>query len=248
MRLFAAVALLTGLCATCTAQKASSWSYQGNTGPLVWEKLDPSYAACGKGHEQSPINIKGAHLDTKLPAVEFHYVAGGVTLENTGRGVTMHVHPGSTIVVNGVQYALVGLEFHHPSEHAFKGKLSDMEVDLIHKSDDGKVAILAVRMSEQRGDPNATLATLWAHLPVKAGTSEKIDDMVNPGGLLPADRGYWTYTGSELTPPCTEGVQWFVFEDEVSISRQQLQAFANLYKMNTRPYQDLHGRRVEANE
>ena len=36
--------------------------------------------------------------------------------------------------------------------------------------------------------------------------------MVNAGGLLPADRGYWTYMGSELTPPCTEGVRWFVFE------------------------------------
>ncbi len=249
MRLFATAALLLGLSTACIAQKNSNWNYEGHTGPLVWGKLDPAYEACSKGHVQSPLDIRGAHLDTTLPPVEFHYIAGAVSLENTGRGVTMHVHPGSTIVANGVTYELMGLEFHHPSEHAFKGKLSDMEVDLIHKSADGKMAIVAVRMSEEHGGaPNATLATLWEHLPVKTGTTEKVDDMINPGGLLPADRGYWTYVGSEVTPPCTEGVQWFVFEDTVSISRQQLRAFTNLYKMNTRPFQDLHGRRVEANE
>ena len=58
--------------------------------------------------------------------------------------------------------------------------------------------------------------------------------MVNPGGLLPADRGYWTYTGSLTTPPCTEGVRWFVFEQQVTLSRDQLRAFQSIYKMNTR--------------
>ena len=92
------------------------------------------------------------------------------------------------------------------------------------------------------------LATLWAHLPTKPGTTEKVTDMVSAGGLLPGDRGYWTYMGSEVTPPCTEGVRWFVFEEDLSMSRSQLRAFANLFKMNTRPIQDAHGRKIEANE
>jgi carbonic anhydrase len=92
------------------------------------------------------------------------------------------------------------------------------------------------------------LATLWPHLPAKPGASEKVAEMVNPGGLLPADRGYWTYLGSLTTPPCTEGVRWFVLEQELSISRDQLRAFAALFTVNTRPLQDPHGRRIEANE
>jgi carbonic anhydrase len=72
--------------------------------------------------------------------------------------------------------------------------------------------------------------------------------MVNPGGLLPADRGYWTYMGSLATPPCTEGVRWFVFEQELGISRDQLRSFERLFTVNTRPLQDPHGRRIEANE
>ena len=61
------------------------------------------------------------------------------------------------------------LDFHHPSEHPVKGKLSDMEVDLVHRSDDGKEAIVAVRLNQDRGYPNALLATLWEHLPAKRG-------------------------------------------------------------------------------
>jgi carbonic anhydrase len=71
---------------------------------------------------------------------------------------------------------------------------------------------------------------------------------VNPGGLLPPDRGYWTYVGSLTIPPCAEGVRWIVFEQDVPISRDQLRAFTNLFKVNTRPLQDPHGRRIEANE
>jgi carbonic anhydrase len=105
-----------------------------------------------------------------------------------------------------------------------------------------------VRLLENQNFPNALLAALWKHLPTTAGKSEKVAEMINPGGLLPADRGYWTYMGSLTTPPCTEGVRWFVFEQQVTLSRDQLRAFANIYKMNTREIQDPHGRRIEANE
>jgi len=54
--------------------------------------------------------------------------------------------------------------------------------------------------------------------------------------------------GSVTTPPCTEGVRWVVFEQPITISREQLRAFADLYKVNSRPVQDTHGRRIEANE
>jgi carbonic anhydrase len=151
-------------------------------------------------------------------------------------------------VADGVRYDLVEYDFRHPSEETVKGKLSDMSIHLTHRSADGRLAIVAVRLIENQNAPSATIATLWEHLPTAVGTKEKITEMVNPGGLLPADRGYWTYMGSLTTPPCTEGVRWFVFEQQVSLSRDQLRAFVALYKLNTRPMQDPHGRHIEANE
>ncbi len=247
MRLLAAAVFTLGFSALCAAQNAN-WSYEGHTGPLVWGKLDPAYQACSHGHEQSPVDIRGARLNRALQPIEFHYIGGPVTLENTGRGIVARVDPGSSIVAGGVRYNLLRFEFHHPSEHAVKGRLTDMEVDLIHQSQDGRLAIVAVRLNEDRGAPSAVLAALWEHLPAAAGSSAKVEDMIDPGGFLPADRGYWTYAGSQLTPPCAEGVRWFVFENDISISREQLRAFTNLFRMNTRPLQDPHGRRIEANE
>jgi carbonic anhydrase len=171
-----------------------------------------------------------------------------MTLVNTGHTVEVHVNPGSYIVAGGVRYDLVQFHFHHPGEAAVKGKLTDMEAHLVHKSADGKLAVLAVRLMEEDGNPNAVLAALWPHLPRTAGATEKVTEMVNAGGLLPADRGYWTYIGSLTAPPCTEGVHWFIFEQELSLSRDQLRAFAALFRMNTRGLQDAHGRRIEANE
>jgi carbonic anhydrase len=248
MRILLFPVILLGSAILCVAQKGANWNYEGHTGPLVWAKLDPSYQACGKGHEQSPLDIRGAHLNKALTPLEFHYIAGPMTLENTGRGIVAHVDRGSWMEAAGVRYALVELDFHHPGEHPVKGRLSDMEVDLVHRSEDGKEAIVAVRLNQDRGNPNALLATLWDHLPRTAGATARVADMVSAGGLLPGDRGYWTYVGSELTPPCAEGVRWFVFEEDMSISRSQVHIFESMFKLNTRPVQDAHGRKIEANE
>lgn len=248
MRLSSLAVLLLGLPALAGAQTIVPWGYQGKTGPLLWGKLNPAYEACSKGHEQSPVDLRGARLNKALEPIQFHYIAGPVTLVNNGGTIEVQVDPGSYIVANGVRYDLVEYQFRHPSEHAFKNKLFDMEVDLVHRSADGKMAIVGILLSVDQGVPDATMATLWAHLPAKPGTSARITDMVNPGGLLPSDRGYWTYTGSLTWPPCTEGVLWNVFEQPVSISRSQLSAFTSLFRMNTRPLQTLHGRKIEADE
>ena len=231
-----------------TAQSTAHWDYLGKEGPLRWGKLDPAYAACSEGHEQSPIDIRNARLNKALQPIEFHYVTGSVIEENNGHTIVVNVKPGSYIVAEGVRFELIQFHFHHPAEETVKGKYSDMEVHLVHKSADGKLAVVAVRMAEDVAKPNAVLAALWPQIPRAKGDTVKVTDMVNPGGLLPADRGYWTYTGSLTTPPCTEGVRWFVFEEELALSRDQLRTFGTLYRMNARPIQEPHGRKIEANE
>lgn len=243
----AASLLLVALAPLALAQH-SNWSYQGKTGPLNWGKLDPDYQACSKGHQQSPVDIRGAHLNKNLPAIEFHYMAGSITEENNGHTIVMNVTPGSYIVIEGVRYNLVQFHFHHPSENTVRGKYSDMEVHFVHKSADGKIVVLAVFMAEDAFKPNTVLAALWPKLPKSVGTTSKVTEMVNPAGLLPPTPGYWTFEGSLTTPPCSEGVRWFVFVDPLTLSRDQLKAFSALYDMNARPVQDLHGRKIEASQ
>jgi carbonic anhydrase len=247
MRIPVLIALLMASTLASMAQHGAPWSYRGKDGPLNWGKLDPEYRACSQGKEQSPIDIRGAHLNKALKPIEFHYLAGPVTIENTGHTIQITPSPGSYIIADGVRYDLLQFHFHRPAEEAVHGKLDDMDVHLVHKSADGKLAVIAVRLREDPGSPNATLATLWQHLPTTVGQKDNIP-LVNPGGLLPADRGYWTYIGSLTAPPCTEGVRWFVLEQDIAVSREQLRQFGQLYRINSRPLQDTHGRRIEANE
>ncbi len=248
MRLRSLALILLSLSTIAAAQNTVPWGYQGKFGPLVWGKLSPAYAACAKGHEQSPVDLGGARLDTALQPLQFHYIAGPVTLLNDGGTIVVRVDPGSYLVADGVRYDLSELQFRHPSEHAVKGRLADMEVDLVHRSAEGKVAILGVLLTEIRDFPNATIAAFWGHLPEIPGASMRITDMINPAGLFPPDRGFWAYMGSLTWPPCTEGVRWFVLQQEVSISRGQLDTYTRIFRMDTRPLQSLHGRRIQASE
>ncbi len=226
------------------APAGTEWSYYGSKGPANWHRLDPAYAACGKGKLQSPIDIRGAKVNPALPPIEFHYVSGPVTLVNTGHTIRINVIPGSYIVVGGARYDLVEFHFHHPAEDLVNGKLSDMVIDLVHKNAAGELSILAVRLDE--GRINGSLAALWPSLPKTAGATSKVEELFNPLGLLPSDRSYWSFVGSITVPPCTEGVHWLSMQNPTELSQEQLQAFARLYPDNARPLQATHGRKIEA--
>ena len=126
------------------------WTYYGRKGPSSWGKLDPAYSACSKGKQQSPIDIRGAKRNPALQPIEFHYISGPVTLVNTGITIRVDVTPGGYIVFNGVRYDLVEFHFHHPAEDLVDGKLSDIQIDLVHKNAAGQKAIIGVRLNEGR--------------------------------------------------------------------------------------------------
>ena len=212
-----------------SAQSATPWDYEGNGSR--WSGASSIRASrLARRGRRSRRSIFGRSPGQNLQPIEFHYVAGPVRMENDGHTIVVHVDPGSYIVAGGVRYELVQFDFHHPGETPVRGKLTDMDVELLHKSADGKLAVVEVRLGEEIGNANAVLSTLWAHLPKTAGETGKVADPVSAGGLLPTDRGYWTYTGSLTTPPCTEDVHWFVFEQPISIDRDQLRAFGPLFR------------------
>src|SRR5580658_10403843 len=56
--------------AVSTAQWRTPWAYEGDRGPEHWSDLDPAYALCNQGKEQSPIDIQRAEK-AELPALQF---------------------------------------------------------------------------------------------------------------------------------------------------------------------------------
>jgi carbonic anhydrase len=230
------------------AQWKTPWSYEGGPrGPDHWGDLDPDYAACKSGKEQSPIDIRSANK-VDLPAIRFEYKSGPLRMINNGYTAVRVDYPpgnGNFLIVGDKRYELTQFHFHRPSEEYIHGKPFDMVIHLMHASGDGKVAAVAVLL--RSGGSNATIRRLWEHMSKTAGQETPIAGvMLNPAGLLPHDTGYYAYRGSQTAPPCSEGVTWFVLKTPIDISADEISAFAELYPHDVRPLQPLNGRVVEA--
>jgi carbonic anhydrase len=218
------------------------WSYEGEAGPAHWAELDPAFEACAKGKFESPIDIEAAE-PSDLPPLQFHYAASPLTIVDNGHTIMATFAPGSTLTVGGARYELLQIHFHHPSEEVVQGKTWPLVVHLVHKDARGRLAVVAVLLDQ--GRPNPVIETLWANLPAEKEKPATIANItIDAGALLPASHGYYTFAGSLTTPPCTEGVTWYVLKTPMTLSAEQIAAFAKLYPMDARPVQPLHGRKV----
>lgn len=243
---FARIAIALGIAEmVAQAQWKTAWSYAGATGPAHWAELDPEYAAC-RGAAQSPIDIREAVKDG-APEIRLEYRSAPLEfLINNGRAIRVNYHGpanASFLVVGEERYQLTQFHFHHPSEEYVHGKASAMSIHFMHEAGDGKLAAVAVLLKV--GKANPAIGPIWEHMPPAEGKEQEVPGaVVNPAGLLPADLGYYEYSGSLTGPPCTEGVRWFVMKTPVEISAEQVRAYAKLYPHNVRPVQSGNGRVV----
>ena len=217
-----------------------SWGYEPGNGPRLWGTLDPAFSACAVGKEQSPIDLPAGRTADPI-AIEFDYGQTRIAVENNGHTIQVNPDPGSGIVLNGVRFDLLQFHFHHASEHTVDGKQLPLEMHLVHRNDDGSLAVVGVLFEE--GPVNNTLAPVWTHLPPEPVASHVVAGELDLASLLPASRKTWRYQGSLTTPPCTEGVHWIVLAETLSISAEQTAAFGAIYPNNFRPVQPL-GERV----
>lgn len=219
------------------------WGYEGDAGPEHWGHLSHDFEACGKGRSQSPIDITGAQ-DANIDAIRFEYKPTQVDIINNGHTIQLNYEPGSSVTIRGKKYSLLQLHFHTPSEHKIDGSPYPMEAHLVHKSDDGELAVVGVMM--EKGEKNRFIQVLWNNLPSGPGEKSKASIKVNAIDFLPADRSYYHYTGSLTTPPCSEGVNWNVLQAAVEVSDEQVEKFASFFPSNARPTQSTHGRGIQA--
>lgn len=194
------------------------------------------------GHNQSPIDINHAKL-ADLPELKFDYLAAPLSIINNGHTIMINYPSGSTLTVGNRTYTLKQFHFHHPSEEHENGKGFDMVAHLVHSDSDGNLAVVAVLF--KAGAVNPLLETLWKNIPRELNkTTESSTVSVNAKGLLPSEHGYYSYGGSLTTPPCTEGITWYLLKSTSTLSDEQLATIAKLYPHNNRPIQKLNHRVV----
>ncbi|WP_330924426.1 carbonic anhydrase family protein [Candidatus Sororendozoicomonas aggregata] len=222
------------------ARLGESWSYSGKSGPDYWGELTPSFSTCKTGSNQSPIDITRA-IEGNLPALKIAYKVGGEKVINNGHTIGVNYEKGSTITVGDRTFELKQFHFHAPSENTIEGKPFPMEAHFVHADKRGNLAVVAVMYNE--GMFNAELEKVWAQMPEQANTKVTLKQPVNADKLIPANHDYYRFNGSLTTPPCSEGVNWFVVKAYDTASKEQIAKFSRaIGHDNNRPVQPVNGR------
>jgi len=218
---------------------AVHWSYEGEGAPEHWGDIDPRFATCSNGVNQSPIDLTG-FTESELPAITFNYNLISSDILNNGHAIQTNVKEGSSITVDGKTFDLKQFHFHSPSENNINGQSFPLEAHFVHASKDGKLAVVAVMFEE--GAENKALTELWAKIPQNVGDKHPIDAK-DLDALLPKERDYYRFNGSLTTPPCTEGVRWLVMKKPVTLSKAQIETFKKvMHHHNNRPLQPTNAR------
>ncbi|RLN51700.1 hypothetical protein BBJ29_004522 [Phytophthora kernoviae] len=205
--------------------------------------------------KQSPINLIHDPEDVAMmlsasdAAVQFGSALAKIQLVSGGDNfqVNWSDHEQNVLTLKGKKYYTVQFHFHAPSEHTVNGNARAMELHLVHQSEDGCLAVVAVFFCE--GKESAFLSQFWDELTKLAPeTHDHVDVGRISGGqelnsLLEGKN--FRYTGSLTTPPYTEGVEWVVVDEMLEASPEQLALYRKfLPSPNARDVQALNDRKV----
>ena len=222
------------------ALRAGVWHYAGRKGPAHWAEVDQNNAACGRGREQSPIDLSGRMVHEGRDALGLDWRAGAYRVINNGHTIEAEAPPGSSVSIDGETVPLRQVHFHLPSEHVQGKRHWAMEAHFVHQAPaGGRAAVIAVMLVP--GPANASFHTLMANAPARPGTARPIQ--FDPRALLPGRRSHFRYEGSLTTPPCTEVVDWEVIDQPITVAPGDIARFRMLIGYNARPVQPV-GRRL----
>ena len=219
-----------------------SWAYSGNRGPEKWGSLNPEFAACNAGSQQSPINIDNTISAALKPLKRLQkFPLTNIALKE--HALVLDAGTGNMMVLDQKPYQLKYISVHVPSEHQIRQKSYAAELQMVHEDKTGHRVIIAVMLEE--GPANPALDKLLGSLPKEKEQSKRLLIRVTPNDLMPVKPAYYRYSGSLTAPPCTEGVQWVIMKEALKISRAQLSSLQQaIGESNQRPVQDSQGRMI----
>jgi len=225
------------------------------------------------GGFQSPINIEVAGASYKksdIPGPEFYAEEGGcsealfVNKSNTWQVDTYD--PGNTefdvncsnLVMswNGKAYEMIQFHFHTLSEDTFDFQPYAMQMHMVHLAADGSIAVVGVLIDtdgpvrKQNKFLNGVFETGFDSTRIVSAPRKA---PLNPyKALLKKGGKFWHYPGSLTTPPCSQGLDFFIARDPVSVSGTHVANLmsylktraGNSYGQNHRPIQPLNGREI----
>jgi len=228
------------------------WNYS-DKGPSKWGELSADFILCAEGQKQSPIDLNPSTIVNKgdATALVFNYKEDAVFLAlNNTHTNEFKVDKGSFVTFNGKQFQLAQFHGHAGSENTIAGVQSPLELHFVHVAADGELLVVGVLIDEGAENPN--YASFWTEDNFLETEKEEVEDLVSGTHdltkLFPLESPLYQFSGSLTTPPCSEGVNWNVLTQKITMSSAQIKLFTDIFDNNFRPIQELNDREVISTE
>jgi carbonic anhydrase len=226
---------------TAFAGEGAHWGYEGEHGPENWADLSPDFVLCGEGVNQSPIAI-GETVKAGLLPLRIDYRGHTTRITNNGHTLQVDVESGSFLEVEGGRFELKQFHFHSPSEHSIRGESFPLEAHFVHRDADGQFAVIGVMF--RLGSEHAGLMSLGKAAPPYAGGAKAVRLDLESIAIKLDPEAYYRYSGSLTTPPCSEGLRWFVLKGHGEMTAAQRESFIGLIGEDARGIQPHNARIV----
>jgi carbonic anhydrase len=141
---------------------------------------------------------------------------------------------------------LKGWHIHAPADHSVDGDRSKAEMHFVHVDTDGhERAVLAFRL-----DPGNRDNAFFSQLPPMIGFNETdviTETTLNHNLALESVQNFnefWTYEGSLTSPPCHEGIRWFMARQILFTGVQQMRDILGASTYSARAEQEVWHHRI----
>ncbi|WQF80885.1 Putative alpha carbonic anhydrase domain, carbonic anhydrase, alpha-class [Colletotrichum destructivum] len=233
------------------APPPTDWAYEAS---FNWGRINPNYTLCQTGTQQSPIALSLNHGLSLNHIVTFDYpekTKGNFYNWNFGPAFTVS-HPDGVWTENpsasfdNTTVYLKGWHIHSPADHSVNGDRSKAELHLVHVDEEGhEKAVMAIRL-----DPGNSNNTFFDQLPPmigfnQTGSQEEIEINIQLAldSVLRFNE-FWTYQGSLTSPPCREGIRWFVARQVLFTGVEQMRNILGASTYSARAEQEVWQHRI----
>jgi carbonic anhydrase len=217
------------------------------------------YAECSIGSHQSPVDLSSISHERPSDSLRIDYKRDmSPDFFNSAHAAQVNLpstYP-DKLFVNRDAFPLIQFHFHAPAEHVIGSKTFPAELHFVHIRADGKMAVLGVLLDAQGDKENTELQKVLDNMPRTPATHDTNSGaQLRLSALLPTNKvRFFSYAGSLTTPPCSEGVDWYVLAEPLKISNNQLAELVSFSQYlegaglhNNRFPQNLNGRVVMLN-
>ncbi|CAD6505544.1 BgTH12-01034 [Blumeria graminis f. sp. triticale] len=230
------------------------WNYDNS---YDWGKIKPNYTLCQTGTLQSPIDlpITPSISRRNQPSISSNFSSVEGELSNWGYGASFVVtekkitaRPSITYQGNNKNF-LDSWHIHAPSEHTINGYRARAELHIVHTDSNGiEAGVFALLLDP--GLPSSAFVSQFidnANVSPGSDTTNPVTTRLNMSLAFEEVRGfreYWTYMGSLTSPPCNEGIRWWVAKETLFVSTEQMQKLLRISAYSARVEQKIWAHRI----